>query len=95
MVYISSWQEYQEAAEALYEKSPNKVCTLLRLWHTDADQVCPMKTRYVVKWRASEGKMVLKITDDTTVRLTPILYFVLSLNLLYSALNSKLTLLSS
>ncbi|KAH9943646.1 signal recognition particle, SRP9/SRP14 subunit [Amylocystis lapponica] len=24
MVYISSWQEYQEAAEALYEKSPNK-----------------------------------------------------------------------
>ncbi len=25
MVYISSWQEFQEAAEALYEKSPNKV----------------------------------------------------------------------
>ena len=25
MVYISSWQEYQEAAEALYEKSPNTV----------------------------------------------------------------------
>ncbi|THH29976.1 hypothetical protein EUX98_g4217 [Antrodiella citrinella] len=47
MVYISSWQEYQEAAEALYEKSPNK-------------------TRYVVKWRASEGKLVLKITDDLT-----------------------------
>ncbi|TCD64856.1 hypothetical protein EIP91_003560 [Steccherinum ochraceum] len=47
MVYISSWQEYQEAAEALYEKSPNKA-------------------RYVVKWRASEGKLVLKITDDTT-----------------------------
>ncbi|KAF7789091.1 hypothetical protein EIP86_000024 [Pleurotus ostreatoroseus] len=47
MVYISSWQEYQEAAEALYEKSPNK-------------------TRYCVKWRASEGKLVLKITDDTT-----------------------------
>ncbi|KAJ3535968.1 hypothetical protein NM688_g6899 [Phlebia brevispora] len=47
MVYISSWQEYQEAAEALYEKSPNT-------------------TRYCVKWRASEGKLVLKITDDTT-----------------------------
>ncbi|TFK47170.1 signal recognition particle, SRP9/SRP14 subunit [Heliocybe sulcata] len=47
MVYISSWQEYQEAAEALYAKSPNK-------------------TRYVVKWRASEGKLVLKITDDDT-----------------------------
>ena len=25
MVYISSWQEYQEAAEALYEKSPTTV----------------------------------------------------------------------
>ena len=25
MVYISSWQEYQEAAEALYDKSPNTV----------------------------------------------------------------------
>ncbi|KAI0075166.1 signal recognition particle, SRP9/SRP14 subunit [Panus rudis PR-1116 ss-1] len=47
MVYISSWQEFQEAAEALYEKSPNK-------------------TRYCVKWRGSEGKLVLKITDDTT-----------------------------
>ena len=30
MVYISSWQEYQEAAEALYEKSPNTVSTFLR-----------------------------------------------------------------
>ncbi|OBZ74870.1 Signal recognition particle protein [Grifola frondosa] len=49
MVYISSWQEYQEAAEALYEKSPNT-------------------TRYCVKWRNSVdgGKLVLKITDDTT-----------------------------
>ncbi|KAI0350920.1 signal recognition particle, SRP9/SRP14 subunit [Trametes cingulata] len=50
MVYISSWQEYQEAAEALYEKSPNT-------------------TRYCVKWRQSgdgQGKLVLKITDDTT-----------------------------
>jgi hypothetical protein len=25
MVYISSWQDYQEAAEALYTKSPNDV----------------------------------------------------------------------
>ena len=28
MVYISSWQEYQEAAESLYEKSPNTVRSL-------------------------------------------------------------------
>ncbi|KAA1466911.1 signal recognition particle, SRP9/SRP14 subunit [Dentipellis sp. KUC8613] len=47
MVYIASWQEYQDAAEALYAKSPNK-------------------TRYCVKWKSSEGKLVLKITDDTT-----------------------------
>ncbi|GLB44287.1 putative signal recognition particle 9 kDa protein (SRP9) [Lyophyllum shimeji] len=47
MVYIHSWQEYQDAAEALYAKSPNK-------------------TRYCVKWKSSEGKLVLKITDNTT-----------------------------
>ncbi|KIM89829.1 hypothetical protein PILCRDRAFT_812622 [Piloderma croceum F 1598] len=47
MVYISSWQDYQEAAEALYTKSPND-------------------TRYCVKWKSSEGKLVLKITDNTT-----------------------------
>ncbi|THH11880.1 hypothetical protein EW146_g7888 [Bondarzewia mesenterica] len=45
MVYISSWQKFQEAAESLYTKSPTK-------------------TRYCVKWRSSEGKLVLKITDD-------------------------------
>ncbi|KXN85927.1 Signal recognition particle 9 kDa protein [Leucoagaricus sp. SymC.cos] len=47
MVYIHSWQEFQDAAEALYVKSPNKA-------------------RYVVKWKSAEGKLVLKITDDTT-----------------------------
>ncbi|KAN0134306.1 Signal recognition particle, SRP9/SRP14 subunit [Lactarius tabidus] len=45
MVYINSWQEYQEAAENLYTSSPRK-------------------TRYSVKWKSSEGKLVLKITDD-------------------------------
>jgi signal recognition particle subunit SRP9 len=47
MVYIADWQAYQEAAEALYQKSPHNA-------------------RYCVKWRSSEGKLVLKITDDTT-----------------------------
>ncbi|KAJ7222111.1 signal recognition particle, SRP9/SRP14 subunit [Mycena pura] len=46
-MYIHGWQEYQDAAEALYAKSPTN-------------------TRYCVKWRASEGKLVLKITDNTT-----------------------------
>ncbi|KAI0310808.1 signal recognition particle, SRP9/SRP14 subunit [Amylostereum chailletii] len=47
MVYINSWQQFQDAAEALYTTSPTK-------------------TRYCVKWKSSEGKLVLKITDDTT-----------------------------
>ncbi|KAF8963289.1 signal recognition particle, SRP9/SRP14 subunit, partial [Flammula alnicola] len=47
MVYIHSWQGFQDAAESLYAKSPNN-------------------TRYCVKWKSSEGKLVLKITDDTT-----------------------------
>lgn len=29
MVYIPSWQEFQEAAENLYEKSPNSVSVTL------------------------------------------------------------------
>ena len=28
----------------------------------------PLKTRYVIKYRHSEGKLVVKMTDDTTVR---------------------------
>lgn len=27
-----------------------------------------LKTRYCIKWKSSEGKLVLKITDNTTVR---------------------------
>lgn len=29
MVYIASWQEYQEAAENLYVKSPTKVSFII------------------------------------------------------------------
>lgn len=69
MVYISSWQDFQEAAEGLYEKSPNNVsdhvlAVLFRANHQ-------VQARYSVKWRGSEGKLVLKITDDTTVRIVP------------------------
>lgn len=74
MVYISSWQDYQEAAEALYTKSPNDVrLTIIGTrpcvgaddnidFFVESDQ-----TRYCVKWKSSEGKLVLKITDNTTV----------------------------
>ncbi|KAF5338803.1 hypothetical protein D9758_012097 [Tetrapyrgos nigripes] len=47
MVYIQSWQEYQDAAEELYKNSPNT-------------------TRYCIKWKSSEGKLVLKITDNVS-----------------------------
>ncbi|KAF6756261.1 signal recognition particle, SRP9/SRP14 subunit, partial [Ephemerocybe angulata] len=47
MVYVHSWQDFQDAAEALYDRDP-------------------VKTRYCVKWKAGEGKLVLKITNDTT-----------------------------
>ncbi|KAF9007170.1 signal recognition particle SRP9 SRP14 subunit [Cyathus striatus] len=47
MVYIHSWHDYQDAAEALYQKSPNQ-------------------TRYCVKWKSNEGKLVLKITDNVS-----------------------------
>ncbi len=102
MVYISSWQEYQEAAEALYTKSPNKVRACFVFVRCARDRstdilvcylfcahvlflccTCPrpllpvVQTRYCVKWKASEGKLVLKITDDTTVRsLSPVLNLV-------------------
>lgn len=65
MVYISSWQDFQEAAESLYEKSPNHVC--LPVSSSYSIFTWDMQTRYCVKWRGSEGKLVLKITDDTTV----------------------------
>lgn len=70
MVYISSWQEYQEAAEALYLKSPNKVSICIALGTSDYLNLCiRCQARYCVKWKPSDGKLVLKITDDTTVRI--------------------------
>jgi signal recognition particle subunit SRP9 len=35
-----------------------------------------VETRYSVKWRSSEGKLVLKITDDVTVRFSSFQNFV-------------------
>jgi len=96
MVYINSWQKYQEAAENLYANSLRKVWHPLRsFFFSPSVPVLPglikvgrarakrkrnvnendsfrltdyWKTRYSVKWKSSEGKLVLKITDDVTVR---------------------------
>lgn len=68
MVYISSWQEYQEAAESLYLNSPNKVSICASYGTQDQLNLCiRCQARYCVKWKPSDGKLVLKITDDTTV----------------------------
>jgi len=45
MVYFKNWEEFQEAAEKLYQQNPSK-------------------TRYTSKYRHSDGKLVLKVTDD-------------------------------
>lgn len=72
MVYIHSWQEFQDAAEALYSKSPNDVC-FITFEKKKSDQSSILQTRYCVKWRSSQGKLVLKITDNTTVSSAKIL----------------------
>ncbi|KAH9996011.1 hypothetical protein BJV77DRAFT_1091024 [Russula vinacea] len=70
MVYINSWQKYQEAAENCtpthLESAPPGLSRPgeradKRPWANGLG-----KTRYSVKWRSSEGKLVLKITDDVT-----------------------------
>lgn len=66
MVYIHSWHEFEDAAEELYKNSPDKVS-----WNQNWRffNVIPKKiqARYCVKWKSSEGKLVLKVTDNTSV----------------------------
>jgi hypothetical protein len=74
MVYIASWQDFQRAAEDLYAKSPNKVSCLpcfCPKFDPSFTRTRSPQTRYCVKWKSSEGKLVLKITDDTTVSTRP------------------------
>ena len=65
MVYLHSWQEFQDAAEELYTKSPDKVSSIPKDYSPIL--ISGMKARYCVKWRSSEGKLVLKVTDNTSV----------------------------
>ncbi|KAH7107859.1 signal recognition particle, SRP9/SRP14 subunit [Auriculariales sp. MPI-PUGE-AT-0066] len=57
MVYLSNWQEYQDAAEALYAASPNKARYVVK-WKVSkqADAAAG----------GARGQLVLKITDDVT-----------------------------
>ena len=97
MVYIHSWQEFQDAAEALYSKSPNNVC-LYQFQTIDFltwFQSSILQTRYCVKFRSSEGKLVLKITDNTTVSLIFQYYHFFLLTLNNSSVSSSKLILPS
>lgn len=67
MVYIASWKEFQGAAENLYEKSPNSVSFYFFCYRPLLVLMWMLQTRYCVKWKSAEAKLVLKITDNTTV----------------------------
>ncbi|EJD42980.1 signal recognition particle, SRP9/SRP14 subunit [Auricularia subglabra TFB-10046 SS5] len=54
MVTLTSWQEYQDAAEALYTASPNKTRYVVK-WKVARDGA-----------NKGRGELVLKITDDVT-----------------------------
>lgn len=71
MVYIASWQDFQEAAENLYEKSPNTVSSTAILSFLAVLINHWKQTRYCVKWKSSEANLVLKVTDNTTVSPPP------------------------
>ena len=47
-MYVQSWAEFAEKAEALWRASPER-------------------TRYCIKYRHQDGKLVLKFTDDVAV----------------------------
>lgn len=74
MVYIASWQQFQEAAENLYEKSPNSVSFIPALPSSVVLINDRTQTRYCIKWKSSEAMLVLKVTDNTTVSPLPSLF---------------------
>jgi signal recognition particle subunit SRP9 len=80
MVYVDSWDEFVERSVQLFRADPNAVrrrnprspalsprfveCARSNLSCLCA---CALQTRYVVKYRHCEGKLVLKVTDDREV----------------------------
>ncbi|KAH0772500.1 hypothetical protein KY290_009637 [Solanum tuberosum] len=51
MVYITSWDDFVERSVQLFRADPEKASV----------------TRYVMKYRHSDGKLVLKVTDDKEI----------------------------
>ena len=73
MVFLNSWTDFEAGAQKIVAHSPGSVsrtswscspiwaCLRLR-----ANSIC-VKARYSLKYRHTDGKMVFKVSDDTTV----------------------------
>lgn len=77
MVYINSWDDFAEKSVQMFRTDPEKVihCTICSLFFFLLSiKICVImymnvlkQTRYVMKYRHSDGKLVLKVTDDKVV----------------------------
>jgi signal recognition particle subunit SRP9 len=89
MVYFDSWDEFVDRSVQLFRADPVLVRRdpalpprfLLPASRSNPSYVCPcVQTRYVMKYRHCDGKLVLKVTDDRVVR-RPDFLFCLDLRL--------------
>ena len=92
MVYISSWHDYQEAAEALYAKSPNDVRELHYLCGIMDILISSNLIRPVTVWNGIHRKENLSWRSQITLQYAILpLFFKIQDLILYSASNSKHT----
>ncbi|KAJ0782006.1 putative signal recognition particle, SRP9/SRP14 subunit, signal recognition particle SRP9 [Helianthus annuus] len=76
MVYIVSWDDFVERSVQLFRNSPQNVHSSTSIFFyfiiiiiciSDLIKIhrnFESQTRYVMKYRHSDGKLVLKVTDD-------------------------------
>lgn len=68
-MYITNWEEFQKATEELYIASPELVIRRQNRKKRKPDDINIMfQTRYVHTFHRSDGDLVLKVTDDRTVK---------------------------
>ncbi len=73
MVYVAEWTDFAAKAEALVQAQPKRVCkrafsTPSRLLLLTQTHLLGLQTRFTFKYRPSDAKLVLKVTDDVVVR---------------------------
>ena len=79
MTFIKSWEDFERAAEKLYLANPMKVSRILLVSIHLFDTVVKisfeilfydffLQVRYTMKYRHSDGALILKFTDDAVVR---------------------------